>query len=194
MFSWPMFSSFTENRDEAVEYGRAWRGGVSVIFELRSALCRRLRNGTYLLHPFAVLLVEAVTGNAVKLVGVELKEQLNTSPLPVRRQEVFPTLGKVMELRLAAESGDVRAIARIATGPELINARDAHGWTSLHHAVFSGKSEAVAAMLSLGATVDPIRKASMMGAMQQPSAPQNGREPVKCSSGISYEQAEGENE
>jgi hypothetical protein len=57
LIAWSMFSSFTEKREEAEEYGRAWRGGVSVLFELRSAWCRRLRNGTYLLHPFAVLRV-----------------------------------------------------------------------------------------------------------------------------------------
>jgi hypothetical protein len=38
-------------------------------------------NGSYLLHPFAVLEVEAVTGNAVKLVEVELLE-------PARNAEV----------------------------------------------------------------------------------------------------------
>jgi hypothetical protein len=62
-FTWSMFASFTENREEAEEYGRAWRGGISVLFELRSAWCRRMRDGrTYLLHPFAVLQVEAVAG------------------------------------------------------------------------------------------------------------------------------------
>jgi hypothetical protein len=71
LIAWSMFSSFTEKRDEAEEYGRAWRGGVPVMFELRSALCPRLGNGTYLQHPFAVLRVEAVTGNAVRLVEGE---------------------------------------------------------------------------------------------------------------------------
>jgi hypothetical protein len=65
LFTWSMFSSFTEEREKAEEYGRSWRGGVEVLFELRSAWCRRLRNGTYLLHPFAVLRVEAVVGSTV---------------------------------------------------------------------------------------------------------------------------------
>jgi hypothetical protein len=46
-----------------------------VIFELRSAWCRRLRNATYLLHPFALLQGEAVVGNVVKLLEVELLER-----------------------------------------------------------------------------------------------------------------------
>jgi alpha-ketoglutarate-dependent taurine dioxygenase len=74
-FAWSTFSSFTEKHEEAEEYGRAWRGGIPVMFELRSAWCRRLRDGrTYLLHPFAVLRVEAVVGNVVKLMEVEVLE------------------------------------------------------------------------------------------------------------------------
>jgi hypothetical protein len=67
LFAWSMFASFTEQREVAGGFGSAWRGGVQVLFELRSAWCRRLRNGTYLLHPFVVLQVEAVVGNVVDL-------------------------------------------------------------------------------------------------------------------------------
>jgi hypothetical protein len=90
MFSWPMFSSFTEKRGEAEEYGRAWRGGIPVLFELRSVWCQRTKNGTYLLHPFAVLQVEAVEGNAVKLVEVELLEPGLVAPLPGQRPGLVP--------------------------------------------------------------------------------------------------------
>jgi hypothetical protein len=38
---WSIFSSFTDKREEAEEYGRAWRGGVPVVFELRVRCCVR---------------------------------------------------------------------------------------------------------------------------------------------------------
>jgi hypothetical protein len=154
LFAWPMFTSFTEQREEAEEYGRAWRGGVPVLFELRSALCRRLRTGTYLLHPFAVLQVEAVTGNAVKLVEVELLEPGRIGPFPAQRPGVVPRFGDLDALCEAAKEGDVRAIAEWATGPELINAGDADGCTPLHVASCYGKTEAVKALVWLGADVN----------------------------------------
>jgi ankyrin repeat protein len=154
MFTWSMFSSFTEEREEAEERGRAWRGGVPVLFELRSAWCRRLRNGIYLLHPFAVLQVEAVVGNAVKLVEVELVEPGLVAPLPAQRPGVIPKGGRQTELHAAAAYGDVRTIARLATRPELIDGRDAGGWTPLAYAASDGKTEAVKALAALGADVN----------------------------------------
>jgi hypothetical protein len=175
LFSWPMFSSFTEKREEALEYGRAWRGGISVLFELRSVWCRRTKNGTYLLHPFAVLQVEAVVGNVVKLVEVELVEPGLVAPLPGQRPGVVPLVGKVTEMHEAAKCGDVRAIARLSTRPELINARDAKGWTPLACAARYGKAEAVKALASLGADVNTL---VVGGVTPVYIASVNGEEPV----------------
>jgi hypothetical protein len=58
---------------------------MPVMFELRSAWCRRLRNGTYLLHPFAVLQMEAVLGNAVKVMEGGFLERGRVEPLPRQR-------------------------------------------------------------------------------------------------------------
>jgi hypothetical protein len=143
LLSWSLFSSFTEKREEAEDYGRAYRGGVPVMFELRSALCPRLRDGTYLQHPFAVSRVEAVTGNTVKLVEVELLEPARVTELP----GVIPRDRGEMELHRAAECGDVRAIMTFATRPEFINARDADSWTPLMVASAYGEKEAVKARL-----------------------------------------------
>jgi ankyrin repeat protein len=154
LISWSMFSSFTEKRDEAEEYGMAWRGGVQVMFELRSALCPRLQNGTYLLHPFAVLRVEVVLGNVVELVEIGLPEPGTAGPLPRQLPGVSRERVRITGLHVAAELGDVRAIARFATHPELINARDPDGWTPLHVAANHGKCEAVKALTSLGADVN----------------------------------------
>jgi ankyrin repeat protein len=149
-----MFASFTTKRDEAEEYGRAWRGGIPVVFELRSAWCRRLWNGTYLLHPFAVLHVEAVAGNAVKLVEVEPLEPARIARPPGRRPGVIPKGGKVTELHAAAQLGDVRGIARFVSRPELIDRREASGWTPLAVAAKHGKTEAVKALAWLGADLN----------------------------------------
>jgi ankyrin repeat protein len=154
LFTWSMFASFTEEREEAEEYGRAWRGGISVIFELRSSWCRRLRDGPFLLHPFAVLQVEAVVGNAVKLVEVDLVEPGLFDPLPGELPGVVPKEGRVTELHKAAECGDVRAIARFATRPEFINARNAGGWTPLAVAATLVQIEALKALVSLGADMN----------------------------------------
>jgi ankyrin repeat protein len=154
LFTWSLFASFTEHREVAEEYGMTWRGGVQVLFELRSAWCRRLRNGTYLLHPFVVLQVEAVTGNVVKLVEVELMEPGLVRPLPAQRSSVAPKVGDLKALCEAAKEGDVRTIARLVTRPELINACDAEGWTPLHVASYNGKTEAVKALTWLGADVN----------------------------------------
>jgi ankyrin repeat protein len=154
LIAWSMFSSFTEKREEAEEYGRAWRGGIPVLFELRSALCPRLRNGTYLQHPFAVLQVEAVVGNTVKLVEVELLEPARVTELPGQRRGVTPKEGSWTAMHEAAKVGDVRAIARFASRPELINACGADGLTPLQEACYWGKVEAVKALLWLGANVN----------------------------------------
>jgi alpha-D-ribose 1-methylphosphonate 5-triphosphate synthase subunit PhnH len=154
LITWSMFSSFTEDREVAEEHGRSWRGGVSVLFELRSAWCRRLANGTYLLHPFAVLQVEAVLGSVMKLVEVELLEPGLVGSLSGLRPAVVAKVVRVTEWRKAAGEGDVRALARWAPGRELIIARDADGWTPLHQASYHGKTEAVKALASLGADVN----------------------------------------
>jgi hypothetical protein len=154
LIAWSMFSSFTEKREEAEEYGRAWRGGVPVLFELRSALCPRLRDGTYLQHPFAVLRVEAVMGNAVRLVEVELIDPARVREVPGQRRGVKPRAGSWTELHEAAKWGDVRAIVTFATRLAMINARDAGGWTPLAVAANCGKIEAVKALLWLGADVN----------------------------------------
>jgi hypothetical protein len=168
-----MFSSFTEKREEAEEYGRAWRGGIPVLFVLRSAWCRRTKNGTYLHHPFAVLQVEAVVGNAVRLVEVELPEPGLVAPLPGRRPGVVPTVGKRTELHEAARCGDVRAFARLATRPELINGLDPSMWTPLAVATMYGKTEAVKTLVWLG--VDMTTPAER-GATPDYNASQDGRE------------------
>jgi hypothetical protein len=154
LFTWSMFASFTEQREVAEEYGRAWRGGVQVLFELRSAWCRQLRNGTYLLHPFVLLQVEAVTGTTVKLVEIELLEPGLVGPLPAQRRGVVPKVGELKALCEAASEGDVRAIARLASHPELINARDSEGLTPLHYACYNGRTEAVKALVWLGGSVN----------------------------------------
>jgi ankyrin repeat protein len=153
LIAWPMFTSFTVRREGAEGYGRAWRGGVPVLFELRSALCAGLQNGTCLLHPFAVLQVEAVTGNAVRLVEIELLEPPITG-LPGQRSGVILGEGKWNELLEAARDGDVRAIARLAARPGLIDGRDADGFTPLTVAANYGRTEAVKALASLGANVN----------------------------------------
>jgi hypothetical protein len=155
-FAWSVFSSFTEKREEAEEYGRAWRGGIPVLFELRSVWCRRTKNGAYLLHPFAVLQVEAVVGNVVKLVEVELVEPQLVAPLPGQRRGVVPREGRWTEMHQAAKCGDVRAIARLASRPELINARGAKGWTPLVVAASCGRTEAVKALVWFGADVNTL--------------------------------------
>jgi ankyrin repeat protein len=154
LFAWPMFTSITEKREEAEEYGIAWRRGISVVFELRSAWCRRLRNGTYLLHPFAMLRVEAVAGTTVKLVEVELLEPALVAPRPAQRRRVVPKEGELKALCEAASEGDVRAIMRWAARPELLNARDAEGWIPLHVAAYCGRREAVKALVWLGSSVN----------------------------------------
>jgi hypothetical protein len=152
-FSWSMFASFTEKRDVAEEYAGAWRGGCPVLFELRSAWCRRLRNRTYLLHPFAVLQVEAVAGNTVKLVEVE-PERGPVSQPPGPRPGVGAGRGRRAAIGVAAECGDVRAIARLAARPFLINVGYGQGRTSLHLASLRGQTEAVKALVSFGANVN----------------------------------------
>jgi hypothetical protein len=154
LISWSMFSSFTEKREVAEEYGRAWRGGIRVMFELRAASCPRLGEGIYLLHPFTVLQVNAVVGNAVKLVEVELLESARVMKLPGRRPGVFPMDGKVTQMHNAVAVGDVRTISRLGTRPELVTALNEWGWTALVHAAFYGKTEAVKALAWLGANVD----------------------------------------
>jgi hypothetical protein len=154
LIAWPMFSSFTETREEAEEYGRAWRGGIPVLFELRSAWCRRLRNGSYLQDPFAALQAEAASASTVKLVEVEVLEPTRVTELPGQRRGVIPKEGKATELHRAAECGDVRVIALYAARPEFINARDANGRTPLHAASYYGKIEAAKELVCLGANVN----------------------------------------
>jgi ankyrin repeat protein len=153
MIAWSTFSSFTEKREEAEEYGRAWRGGIPVLFELRSLLCPRLWNGTYLQHPFAVMQVEAVVANVVKLVEVELLEPAHVTKLPGQRPGAVAREGSWTELHKAAKCGDVRVISRFASRPEFIDARDTDGLTPLQEASYWGKVEAVKALLWLGANV-----------------------------------------
>jgi ankyrin repeat protein len=148
-----MFSSFTEKGEEAEEYGRAWRGGIPVLFELRSAWCRRLRNGTHLLHPFAVLQVEAVAGNVVRLVEVELLKPGPISPVPAQRPMVVGN-GGTTDLHFAGSDGDIRAIARFASRPEFLNRGDDLGSAPLHFAAGFGQTEAVKALVWFGADVN----------------------------------------
>jgi hypothetical protein len=154
LFAWPMFSSFTDKRAEAEEYGRAWRGGIQVLFVLRSSWCRRLRNGTYLLHPFAVLQVEAVTGNVVRLVEVEGLASAPVTPLPAQRPRVIAGEHGRTELHFASRDCDVRAIARFASRPEFLNVGDFGGWTPLHAAAGFGQIEVVKALVWFGADVN----------------------------------------
>jgi ankyrin repeat protein len=159
LFAWPLFTSFTEKRAEAEEYGRAWRGGVPVMFELRSAWCRRLRTGTFLQHPYAVLQVEAVMGNAVRLVELELSQTERVREVPRRRPGVKPKEGSWTELHEAAKCGDVRAIMTFASRGEFINAREAaEGRTPLAVAAQYGRIEAVKALLWLGANANASGK------------------------------------
>jgi hypothetical protein len=150
MIGWPVFSSFTERRGEAEDCERAWRDGVPVLVQLRSTWYPRLRNGTYLLHPFTMLQVDAVLGKAVKLGEAGFLERGRMRPLPRQRPELVPKGGRVTKLYEAAEEGDVRAIAKVATRGEFVNARDADGWTPLHSVSYKGKIEAVKALASLG--------------------------------------------
>jgi hypothetical protein len=154
LLAWPTFTSFTEKREDAEEYVRAWRGGIPVLFELRSELCPRLLNGDYVLHPFAVLEVESVTGNAVKLVEVEVLEPARVREVGGERPGVTAKGGVWTVLHEAAKCGDVRAISRLVARQELLNARDAEGWTPLAVAACSGRTEAVKALASLGASVN----------------------------------------
>jgi ankyrin repeat protein len=176
VFAWSLFSSFTEKREEAEEYGRAWRGGIPVLFEVRSAWCRRLRNGGYLQRPFAVMQVEAVVGNTVRLVEVELLEPARVTELPGRRPGVTPKSDVVTELCKAAECGDVRVIARFAGHPEFIDARGRNGLTPLQEASYWGKVEAVKALLWLGANVHARERRS--GATALFSASQGGQHSI----------------
>jgi hypothetical protein len=149
-----MFSSFVEERGEAEEYGRAWRRGISVMFELRSASCPRLWNRIYLLHPFAVLQVEAVTGNVVKLVEVELVERELRGQLPTQRPPVVAWDGRMKQLHMATMCGDIRAIARLATRSELVNGQALGGCAPLVTAAVFGKAAAVKALAWFGADVN----------------------------------------
>jgi hypothetical protein len=79
-FSWPVFASFTENREEAEEHGRAWRGGISIVFTLMSWRCPRLRDGNYWLPPFAEMGIDGVFANEV------IVHEASIRPRHVRRQ------------------------------------------------------------------------------------------------------------
>jgi hypothetical protein len=79
-FSWPVFASFTDNREEAEEYGRVWRGGISIVFALMSWRCPRLRDGNYWMPPFAEMGIDGVFGNEVVLYEASIR------PRQVRRQ------------------------------------------------------------------------------------------------------------
>jgi ankyrin repeat protein len=154
LFTWSMLASFTEKIEQATEYGRAWREGIPVVFELNSARCPRLRNETYLLSPFAVLRIEGVSGNAVKLAEVGVLGHASNAEHPEQHSRMTPRACNVTALHKAAECGDVRAMARSALCPEFMNARDAEGWTPLTIAAYHGKREAVKALVSLGADVN----------------------------------------
>jgi hypothetical protein len=65
LFSWPVFASFTDKREEAEEHGRSWRGGISILFSLWSWQCPRLRDGNYWMPPFAEMGIDGVFGNEV---------------------------------------------------------------------------------------------------------------------------------
>jgi hypothetical protein len=109
------------------------------------------------MHPFAVLQVEAVAGNVVKLVEVEILEPRLVSPVPAQRPGVVPRDEELKALCRAAKEGHVRAIAKLATRPECIKAGGPVEWTPLHVAACCGETEAVKALVWLWKTPEMSR-------------------------------------
>jgi hypothetical protein len=97
---------------------------------------------TYLLHPFAQLRVEAMVGNAAKLVEFEPARAYR---LLGQRPGAIPNEGGGTEVHEAAMRGDVRTIVRIETRSEFMKARDAETWTPRAIAAIYGSTEAVEA-------------------------------------------------
>lgn len=75
------------------------------------------------------------------------------TPLPLRAQ-VPPTASEAAAyqgLHAAAHRGDLAAIARMATQPAALQARDSAGRTPLHVATFARQHQAVRALMQAGA-------------------------------------------
>jgi hypothetical protein len=82
--AWGAFTSFTTVRSVADGFAKAKRGGVGVVFELKTAgrprfksLSAHQREEELLLHPFSPLRVEAVEGGVVKLTEVVVAQLAN---------------------------------------------------------------------------------------------------------------------
>jgi hypothetical protein len=83
---WSSFTSVTTKRSVAEGFAGPRRGGLAVIFELRSVGRPRIQGVSVLpgeeellLHPFSPLRVEAVDGTVVKLVEAELVRDVGST-------------------------------------------------------------------------------------------------------------------
>ena len=157
---WPGFSTCASTREIAEKDASAWRGGVSVVFEVRSAYGKRLGD-TFVLPPFSCFRVDAVTGSVVHLTGacatrrpllpkVNLPPGLQPGVIPARLRS------NLMGLHDAVHRGDLRAIKRFRRKPEFVNACGPAGLTPLHLAVLERKVEIVRLLGAMGARVDTM--------------------------------------
>jgi ankyrin repeat protein len=148
IFIWSMFAWFTDDRQKAEEGARPWRGGIPAIIQMETAGCARMENGSYLLSPFSFLYVEAVVGDTVRVTHFDtarLRYFAKRSKNPILTPGTFTGLHK------AARQGDVRAILREAIDVRSVTGRNAEDCTPLGVAVISSRTDAVNALLWLGA-------------------------------------------
>jgi hypothetical protein len=152
-------SSWTSRAASAQKSATPARGGVSVMFRLRTRGLPGV-GGSFLLPPFARLVVEAVDGNIVSVAesgvdGPRLGRTFVLRPAlslpPGMRPGVVPLSGACTKLHEAARRGDLRVIRSFAKRPEFINARDAKGFTPAVFATVQGQAAAVRELALLGA-------------------------------------------
>jgi hypothetical protein len=121
--AWGAFTSFTTIRSVAESFARPSRGGVGVVFELKTAgrpriksLSSHKREEELLLHPFSALRVDAVEGGVVKLTEVVVA-QLANSPQLVTNYMLPTMVPGVRTVETAGENAELK------TKVEQLNAR-----------------------------------------------------------------------
>jgi ankyrin repeat protein len=129
------------------------------VFRLRTRGLPRI-GSSFILRPFAPLLVEAVDRNHNSIAEATF-ELPHRSRIPVVRPalslppEMRPDVIRLpaifTKLHAAAQRGDLRAIASLAKRPEFINTPDPQGRTAAAIAAREGQTEALRALVLLGA-------------------------------------------